>query len=200
MALLLDGHQARWTLPLMTCNLAPMNPARQFLVANPVTDGDWVQTARPLLQQPCLAAMARGDLPWNKLALPAWPWVANILAGMVAASQTVAASLAAREHPILLRKTPLHRHLATHHRLCFLPAEALCREVNLTVPARPGVADLLATVPPAGEQLFTLLPTCNRRTTVRAPPHDGLLAARARALRGKRLAGWARPRVALQDA
>ena len=184
----------------MTCNLASMNLSWQFLVANLVAGGDWVQTARPLFQQPCFTAMACGDLPWHKLALPTWPWVANILAGMVAACQIVATSLTAREHPILLRKTPLHHHLATHHRLYFLAAEALCREVNLTVPAGPGVADLLTTVPPAGEQLFALLPTRNRRTTVRAPPHDRLLAARARPLRSKRLAGWAWPRVALHDA
>jgi hypothetical protein len=136
-----------------------MNPARQFLVANLVTGGDWVQTARPLLLQPCLAAMACGDLPWHKLTLPAWPGVANILAGMIATSQTVATHLAAREHPILLRQLPFHRHLAAQQGICLLATEALRREVNLTVPARPGVAELLAPVPPAGEQLLALLPT-----------------------------------------
>ena len=184
----------------MTRNRAPMHPARQLLVAHLVAGGDRVQAAGPLLLQPRLAAMASGDLPRHKLALPAWPRVANVQAGMVAACQTVAASLAAREHPILLGKSPLHRHLAAQHGLCFLAAEALSREVHLTVPARPGVADLVATVPPAGEQPFAPLPTCDRRAPVGAAPHDGLLAAGARPLRSKGLAGRARPRVALEDA
>lgn len=61
------------------------------------------------------------------------------------------------------------------------------------------MADLLTTVPPAGEQLLALLPTRDRRTAVCAPPCDRLLATRAWPGRSKRLAGWAWTRVALQD-
>ena len=184
----------------MARDLAPVHSTRQSLVAYLVTGGDWVQAASPLLLQPCLATMACGDLPWQKLALPARPWVANILAGMIATCQIVAANLTAREHPILVRQLPFQHHLAAEQCLCFLATEALCREVNLAVTAGAGVADLLAAVPPAGEQLLAPLPTRDRRAPVRAAPGDRLLAARAGALRSKRLAGRARPRVALQDA
>lgn len=184
----------------MTCDLAPMHPTQQLLVADHVTGGDWIQAARPLLLQPCLAAMACGDLLRHELALPARPWVANIQAGMIPTSQHVAASLTAREHPVLLRQLSLHHHIPTQQRLRLLPTEASCRNENRTVSAQPSVADLLAAVPPAGEQTLAPLPTRDGRAPVRAPPHDSLLAARARPVRRKRLAGRARPGVALQDA
>lgn len=156
----------------MAGDLAPMHSTRQSLVAYLVTGGDWVQAASPLLLQPRLATMACGDLHWHKLALPARPWVANILADMIATCQIVATNLTAREHPILVRQLPFQRHLAAQQCLCLLATEAPCGEVHLAVTAGAGVADLLATVPPAGQQLLAPLATRDRRAPVRAATGD----------------------------
>lgn len=156
----------------MASALAPMHSTRQSLFAYLVTGGDWVQAASPLLLQHCLATMARGDLPWHKLALPARPWVANIPAGMIATCQIVAANLTAREHPILVRQLPFQHHLAAQQCLRFLATEAQCRVLNLAFPAGAGVADLLATVPPAGQHLLARLPTRDRGAPVGAATGD----------------------------
>lgn len=72
-----------------------MHPTWQHLVANLITSGDWVQAAHPFLLQLCLAAMTCCDLRGHKLAVSAWPRVANILTIMIATWQMVATNIAA---------------------------------------------------------------------------------------------------------
>lgn len=61
------------------------------------------------------------------------------------------------------------------------------------------MADLLATMPSAGQHPLARAATGHGRAAVRAPPHDDLLPTGAGPVRRKCLAGRARSRVALQD-
>lgn len=184
----------------MAIDLAPMHPTWQFLIAYLVAGGNCVQAARPPLLQPGLAAMACTDLAWHELTLPTRPWVAHILASMVPTGKRAATHLVARKHPVLLRQLPLYHHISTLQCLILLPAEAPCRNGNSAIPARTSVANLLAAMPFARQQLFTRAATGNRRAPVRTPPPDDLLPAGARSIRSKCFAWRARARMALKDA
>jgi hypothetical protein len=97
----------------MAIDLALVHPTWQFLIAYLITGGDCVQAARPPLQQPGLAAMTCTDLPRHELTLPTRPWVAHILASMVATGKRAATYLIARKHPVLLRQLPLFHQVST---------------------------------------------------------------------------------------
>jgi len=85
----------------MAVDLAPVHSTWQLLIAYLVAGGDCVQAAHPPLLQPGLAAMACTDLPRHKLALPTRPWVAHILAGMIATGKCAATHLTARKQAVL---------------------------------------------------------------------------------------------------
>lgn len=62
------------------------------------------------------------------------------------------------------------------------------------------MADTVAAVATTGEEAVALLTAGEGALAVRTPPHNGLLPAGTGATGGEGLAGWARARVALQDA
>jgi hypothetical protein len=125
--------------------------------------------------------------------------MAHILADMIPTSEHAATWFTARKHPILLRQLPLHHHVSTQQCLILLPAEAPRRNNNSAIPTRPSVANLLTSMPSAGQHPLAWAATGHRCAAVRTPPHNDLLPTGAGPVRCKCLAGRARSWVALQD-
>lgn len=184
----------------MASLLAQMNSARKDLSTNTGACRYQIQATLPFLLQPSFPTVASSNLLRQKVALPASTRMALLRASVVSTRECPPANSIARENPLGIVEFALHGHVAAENRLDLLLAEARGGDDDLAGAALARMAHFVAQVAGARERAVAPLPAGQRGLLVRAPPHDGLLAARARLARGKRLARRARTGVALEDA